>query len=100
MCITTVNTGSQSKGSGSAEWDIYRGGGGALEIVDEHGNHMSEVTREMSADWPAFDLLDAAGYCNCKPHLDAASCQPDLESKHFFFAVGHYVYEVVFQRTF
>ncbi len=93
-------TGSQGKGSGSAEWDIYRGGGGAMEVVDENGNRISEVTREMSADWPAFDLLNAGGYCACKPHPDAASCQSDLVSKRFFFAVGHYVYEVIFQRTY
>ncbi len=93
-------TGSQGKGPGVAEWDIYRGGGGAMEIVDDNGNRISERTREMSADWPAFDMLDAAGYCNCKPHPDAASCQSDLNSKRFFFAVGHYVYEVIFQRTF
>jgi len=95
----THATGSQGKGSGNAEWDIYRGGGGALEVVDANGNRISEVTREMSADWPAFDMLTAAGYCNCKPHPDDASCRADLESKRFFFAVGHYVYEVIFQRT-
>lgn len=97
---TTHATGSQGKGSGNAEWDIYRGGGGALEVVDENGNRISEVTREMSADWPAFDMLTAAGYCHCKPHPDDASCKADLESKRFFFAVGHYVYEVIFQRSY
>ena len=40
----------------------------------------------------------AAGYCNCKPHPDMESCRADLESKNYFFAVGHYVYEVTFQR--
>ena len=39
-----------------------------------------EVTREMSADWPAFDMLTAAGYCKCKPHPDDASCRADLPS--------------------
>lgn len=93
-------TGSQGKGSGKSEWDIYRGGGGSMDIVDENGNRISEVTRGMSADWPPIDLMWDAGYCNCKPHPDIESCRSDLESKRYFFAVGHYVYEVVFQRTY
>jgi hypothetical protein len=91
-------TGAQGKGAGRAEWDIYRGGGGVVQVVDENNNPLSQQTPGMSADWPAFDLMDAAGYCNCKPHPDAASCRADLESKNYFFAVGHYVYEVTFQR--
>lgn len=86
------------KGPGRAEWDIYRGGGGVVQIVDENNNALSDSTPGMSADWPPIDLMYAAGYCNCKPHPDRASCQADLESKNYFFAVGHYVYEVTFQR--
>ena len=92
-------TGAQGKGPGRVQYDIYRGGGGQVEIVDEAGNRISEVSRGMSADWPDFDLLKEAGYCNCKPHPDDASCQADLVNKTYFFAVGHYCYEVVFQRT-
>ena len=86
------------KGPGRAEWDIYRGGGGVVQIVDENNNPLSDPTPGMSADWPPIDLLYAAGYCNCKPHPDKESCRADLESKNYFFAVGHYVYEVTFQR--
>jgi uncharacterized protein YraI len=93
-------TGAQGKGPGAVEYDIYRGGGGQLEIIDEGGNRISELSRGMSDDWPPFDLMKAAGYCNCKPHPDDASCQSDLESKQYFFAVGHYAYEVIFQRTY
>ncbi len=93
-------TGAQGKGDGRVEFDIYRGGGGQVEVIDENGNRISELSRGMSADWPDFDLLSAAGYCNCKPHPDEASCRQDLENKTYFFAVGHYAYEVVFRRTY
>lgn len=91
-------TGAQGKGPGRVEWDIYRGGGGVVQIVDDNNNPLSAPTPGMSADWPPFDLMLGAGYCNCKPHPDADSCRADLESKNYFFAVGHYVYEVTFQR--
>ncbi len=91
-------TGAQGKGAGRAEWDIYRGGGGVVQVVDENNNPISAQTPGMSADWPSIDLMYAAGYCNCKPHPDKESCRADLESKNYFFAVGHYVYEVTFQR--
>jgi hypothetical protein len=91
-------TGTTGSGPGRAHWDIYRGGGGVVEIVDDNNNALSPQTPGMSADWPPFDLINAAGYCNCKPHPDAASCRADLESKNYLFAVGHYVYEVTFQR--
>ncbi len=93
-------TGAQGKGPGRVEFDIYRGGGDQLDIVDDGGNRISEVTRGMSADWPDFDLLRDAGYCSCKPHPDEASCRSDLENKTYLFAVGHYTYEVVFERTY
>ena len=92
-------TGDQGKGPGRVEYDIYRGGGGVVEIIDEAGNPLSPQTPGMSADWPAFDLILGGGYCNCKPHPDADSCRADLESKQYLFAVGHYVYEVTFQRS-
>ncbi len=91
-------TGAQGKGPGRAEWDIYRGGGGVVQVVDENNNPISAQTPGMSADWPPIDLMYDAGYCNCKPHPDKESCRADLESKNYFFAVGHYVYEVTFQR--
>jgi hypothetical protein len=93
-------TGAQGKGPGRVEYDIYRGGGGQLEIVDEGNNRIGEATRGMSADWPDFDLMKAAGYCNCKPHPDDASCEADLRNKQYLFAVGHYAYEVVYRRTY
>lgn len=92
-------TGAQGKGPGRVEYDIYRGGGGQIEIVNEVNERISEVTRGMSADWPDFDLMKAAGYCNCKPHPDDASCAADLNNRTYLFALGHYVYEVVFRRT-
>ncbi|MEA3338144.1 MAG: SH3 domain-containing protein [Chloroflexota bacterium] len=85
---------------GQVHWDIYRGGGGVVEIIDENGNPLSGQSRGMSADWPPFDLMEAAGYCSCKPHPDSESCRADLESKQYLFSVGHYVYEVTFQRQF
>lgn len=91
-------TGAQGKGPGRAEWDIYRGGGGVVRVVDENNNPLSAETPGMSADWPSIDLMYDAGYCNCKPHPDKESCRADLESKNYFFAVGHYVYEVTFRR--
>jgi hypothetical protein len=91
-------TGAQGKGPGRAEWDIYRGGGGVVQIVDENNSPLSAPTPGMSADWPPIDLMYDAGYCNCKPHPDKESCRADLESKNYFFAVGHYVYEVTFRR--
>lgn len=91
-------TGDQGKGPGRVQYDIYRGGGGVVEIVDENNNPISAQSPGMSDDWPPFDLMLAAGYCNCKPHPDADSCRAELESKQYLFAVGHYVYEVTFQR--
>jgi uncharacterized protein YgiM (DUF1202 family) len=89
---------SGSSGPGMVHFDIYRGGGGVVEIVDGNNSAISPQSPGMSADWPPFDLMNASGYCNCKPHPDPASCRADLESKNYFFAVGHYVYEVVFKR--
>lgn len=91
-------TGAQGKGAGRVQYDIYRGGGGVVEIVDDNNNPIGPQTPGMSDDWPPFDLMLAAGYCNCKPHPDPQSCRADLESKNYLFAVGHYVYEVTFQR--
>jgi hypothetical protein len=89
-----------TKGPGRAEWDIYRGGGGQVDVVDEAGNRISELSRGMSDDWPDFDLIQAAGYCSCKPYPDDASCRAALEGKDYHnFPVGHYAYELIFQRT-
>ncbi len=93
-------TGVQGKGSGRVQYDIYRGGGGQVEIVNEANERISDPSRGMSDDWPDFDLMKAAGYCNCKPHPDDASCEADLRNKTYLFAVGHYAYEVVFRRTY
>jgi hypothetical protein len=93
-------TGDQGKGPGRAEWDIYKDGGGALEIIDEAGNPLSAQTPGMSSNWPPFELMLAAGYCSCKPHPDPESCRADLESKQYLFALAHYVYEVTFQRQY
>lgn len=93
-------TGDQGKGPGRVQYDIYKDGGGVVEIIDESGNPLSAQSPGMSANWPPFDLLQAAGYCSCKPHPDAESCRADLENKQYFFALGHYVYEVTFQRQF
>jgi uncharacterized protein YraI len=96
----TYVTGDQGKGPGRVEYDIYRGGGGQIEIISDGGERIGELSRGMSADWPPFDLMLAAGYCNCKPHPDPASCEADLNSKNYLFAVGHYAYEVVYRRTY
>ena len=91
---------SGAKGPGRAEYDIYRGGGGQVDIVDDAGNRISELSRGMSDDWPDFDLILAAGYCDCKPYPDAQSCRAGLEGKDYhYFPVGHYAFEVIFQRT-
>ena len=94
-------TGDQGKGPGRAEYDIYRGGGGQVDIIDEAGNRISELSRGMSDDWPPIDLMWDAGYCNCKPYPDPESCAAGLKGKEYtYFATGHYVFEVVFQRTY
>lgn len=93
-------TGDQGKGPGRVEYDIYRGGGGVVQIVDDNNTPISPQSRGMSADWPPFDLILEAGYCGCKPHPDPESCRVDLENKGYLFAVGHYVYEVTFQRQY
>lgn len=91
---------SGSKGPGMAQWDIYRGGGGQVQLVDGGGNPISPMSAGMSADWPAFQMMWDGGYCNCKPHPDADSCRSDLESKQYLFTVGHYTYEVIFKRNY
>jgi hypothetical protein len=89
------------KGPGRVEYDLYTGGGGKLDIIDEGGKSISEVTREMSSNLPDWDLFQAAGYCSCKPYPDAASCHAGWEARDFrYFPMSHYVFEVVFQRTY
>jgi uncharacterized protein YraI len=90
---------SGSKGPGMAQWDIYRGGGGQVQLVDGGGNPISPPSAGMSADWPAAQMMWDAGYCNCKPHPNIESCRHDLETKQFLFAVGHYTYEVIFRKN-
>ncbi|RME50454.1 MAG: SH3 domain-containing protein [Caldilineae bacterium] len=87
------------KGPGIVQYDIYRGGGGQVQLVDGAGNPISPMSEGMSADWPPFHMMWDAGYCNCKPHPDAASCEADLNNKQYLFAVGHYTYEVIFRRN-
>jgi hypothetical protein len=93
-------TGTDGSGPGQIHYDIYRGGGGVVEIVDDGNNPISPQSPGMSADWPPFQLMWDAGYCTCKPHPDPESCRADLQNKTYLFAVGHYVYEVVFQRQY
>lgn len=87
-------------GPGQIYMNIYRGGGAQVQIVNEEGEPISAVSGGMSADWPSFHLIWKAGYCNCKPHPDAMSCEADLNNRAFLFAVGHYTYEVTFQRRY
>lgn len=95
----TINvTGDQGKGPGRVEWDLGRGGGGQVQVVDGNNNPISPLTRGLSNTWPDGDLLWAAGYCNCKPHPDLASCSAEAQNHQYMFAWGHYVYEVTFQR--
>lgn len=87
------------KGPGRAEFDLYKDGGGQVQIVDEGNNALSDLTRSLSNMFPDFDMMKAAGYCNCKPHPDDASCESDIVNKQYLFAYGHYAYEVVFRRS-
>ncbi len=94
-------TGAQGKGSGRVQFDIYKDGGGQLVIVDEGNNPISPQTRGMGANLPEWDLFQAAGYCNCKPYPDVDSCHAGWEARDFrYMPMSHYVYEVVFQRTY
>jgi uncharacterized protein YraI len=90
---------SGEKGPGKAEFDLYGGGGGQVQVVDDANNAISDLTRGLSNTFPDFDLMKAAGYCNCKPHPDDASCAADIANQTYLFAWGHYAYEVVFRRT-
>jgi uncharacterized protein YraI len=92
-------TGSDQKGPGAVHFAIYKDGGGQMVVVDDAGNVKSEVTRGMSNVWPDFDLMKAAGYCDCHPFSDS-ECQAALQNHTYAFAAGHYTYEVVFQRTY
>ena len=94
-------TGVQGKGAGRVQFDIYRDGGGQLEIVDEGNAPQGPQSRGMSANLPDWDLFQAAGYCNCKPYPDVDSCRAGWEARDFrYMPMGHYAYEVVFQRTY
>jgi len=94
-------TGAQGKGSGRVEFDIYKDGGGQLEIVDDGNTPISPLSRGMSSNLPDWDLFQAAGYCNCKPYPDAESCRAGWEARDFrYMAMSHYAYEVVLQRTY
>jgi uncharacterized protein YraI len=94
-------TGVQGKGAGRVEFDIYKDGGAQLEIVDDGNTPQSPQSRGMSANLPDWDLFQAAGYCNCKPYPDEASCRAGWEARDFrYMPMGHYAYEVIFQRTY
>jgi hypothetical protein len=89
------------KGPGRVDYDIYMNGGGQVEVVDENNNPMSPQSRGMSANLPDWDLFLDAGYCNCKPYPDVESCKAGWEARDFrYMPNSHYVYEVVFQRTY
>ena len=94
-------TGDQGKGDGRVEFDIYKDGGGQVQIVDENNNPVSALSIGMPSNLPPFDLLQAAGYCGCKPYPDTESCHAGWEARDFrYFPMGHYVYEIVFHRTY
>jgi hypothetical protein len=89
------------KAPGRAEYDIYMNGGGQVEVVDEGNNPLSPQSRGMSANLPDWDLFLEAGYCNCKPYPDVESCRAGWEARDFrYMPNSHYVYDVVFQRTY
>ncbi len=92
---------SGEKGPGRVDYDIYMDGGGQVQIVDDGNNPLSPLSRGMSANLPDWDLFLNAGYCNCKPYPDEASCRAGWEARDFrYMPNSHYVYEVVFQRTY
>jgi hypothetical protein len=89
------------KGPGRVDYDIYMDGGGQVQVVDEGNNPISPTSRGMSANLPDWDLFLEAGYCNCKPYPDVDSCRAGWEARDFrYMPNSHYVYEVVFQRTY
>ena len=89
------------KGPGRVDYDIYMNGGGQVEVVDENNNPLSPQTRGMSANLPDWDMFLDAGYCNCKPYPDVDSCRAGWEARDFrYMPNSHYVYDVVFQRTY
>ena len=99
--FTGIVHGTGEKGPGRVDFDIYMDGGGQIEIVDENNNPISPQTRGMSANLPDWDLFLAAGYCNCKPYPDVDSCRAGWEARDFrYMPNSHYVYDVVFQRTY
>jgi len=94
-------TGVQGKGAGRVNFDIYKDGGAQLEIVDGGNTPISPQSRGMSSNLPDWDMFLAAGYCNCKPYPDEASCQAGWQARDFaFMPMSHYAYEVIFQRTY
>jgi hypothetical protein len=94
-------TGAQGKGAGRVNFDIYKDGGAQVEIVDDGNTPISPQSRGMSSNLPDWDMFLAAGYCNCKPYPDEASCQSGWQARDFaFMPMSHYAYEVTFQRTF
>ncbi len=89
----------QGKGAGRVQFDIYKDGGGQLDIVDDGNTPISPQSRGMSSNLPDWDLFQAAGYCSCFP--DDASCRAGWDARDFRgFPMSHYAYEVVFQRTY
>jgi uncharacterized protein YraI len=92
---------SGEKGPGQVDFDIYMDGGGQVDIVDDGNTPLSPKSRGMSANLPDWDLFLEAGYCNCKPYPDVDSCRAGWEARDFRYMPNtHYVYEVVFQRTY
>jgi hypothetical protein len=82
-----------SKGPGQAHFDLWKN---TMEVIvkrDEASKQpfTSEKTRPLSSINPEIPDMIAGGYCD-----DEADCSRRLSTNQY--CVGHFSYEVVFQR--
>ena len=82
-----------SKGPGEAHFDLWKN---TMEIIVKRDQatgqpYRSEKTRPLSSIQPTIPDMIAGGYCE-----DEADCKHKIETNQY--CVGHYSYEVVFQR--
>jgi hypothetical protein len=86
-----LNTG--DKGPGKCTFDLWKNSLELLVKREQSGKpYRSEITRRLSSDQPTIDDMIKGGVCK-----DEAECHAKIASNSY--CIGHYAYEVTFQRT-
>ena len=89
------------KGPGRVDYDIYMNGGGQVEVVDEANNPLSPQTRGHERQPARLGFVPGRRILQLQAYPDVDSCRAGWEARDFrYMPNSHYVYDVVFQRTY